>query len=87
MKMLTLLAYTIVIEMGNKNCLTLALDFYLGLQGRVGVEYQNEALTLTQIITENGNRRASGPVHLIPLIPLHLYTLYKNNTGLVSNIS
>ena len=45
---------------------------YLGLQGRVDVEFQNKVLTLIQIITENRNRRASGPVQPVPLIPLHV---------------
>ena len=40
---------------------------YLGHQGRVDVKFQNEVKTLIHIITENRNRRASGPVHSILL--------------------
>ena len=58
----------------KKYCLTLASDFYLGLQGRADVEFWNKGLTLIQIITENKNRRASGPLQPLPSIPLHAYS-------------
>ena len=54
------------------NCLTLSSNFYLGCQVKVDVEFQNEVKILVHIITENRNRHASGPVHALPLIPLHL---------------
>ena len=54
------------------NCLTLSSNLYLGCQGKVDVEFQNEVKILVHIITENRNRHASGPVHALPLIPLHL---------------
>ena len=53
------------------NGLTLASDFHLENQGRVGVKFRNKVLTLIHIITENRNMCASGPV--VPSIPLHEY--------------
>ena len=46
---------------------------FLGLQGRVVVKFQNAFQTLIHIIMENSNRHASGPVHSLPSIPLHLF--------------
>ena len=46
---------------------------FLGPQGRVDVKIQSEVKTLTHIWTENRDRRASGPIHSIPSIPLHVY--------------
>ena len=52
------------------SCLLLS---FLALQGRVDVKFQNKVKTLIHIITENRNRLASGPVHSLPSIPLHVY--------------
>ena len=46
--------------------LTLIFDFYLGCQGKVGVEFQNKVKTLIHNLTENRIRHASGPVHALP---------------------
>ena len=51
------------------NCLTLSSDFSFGCQGKVDVEFKNEVKTLIRIKTEKRIRRASGPVHSLPLIP------------------
>ena len=44
---------------------------FLGLEGRVDIEFRNEVKTLIHNITENRNRHASGLVQLFPLFLLH----------------
>ena len=38
---------------------------------KVNVEFQNKVKTIILIIMENRSRRANGPVHALPSIPLH----------------
>ena len=62
-----ILTYTEVF--GLKNILRVGTSIlqYLGCRGKVDVEFQNKVKTLIHIITENRNRRASGPVHSITI--------------------
>ena len=72
--------HSIILDVHAVKQITLKLSFqsshYLGCQGKVDAEFQNEVKILIHIITEDRIRHANGPVHALPSIPLHKYSGY-----------